>query len=358
MLHFSCKLDDYITALAWSIVPDRLHPTLAISSASGEIKLWQGTDALTTLQEITQSSIDSLSVSGDGRYLAAGGQDGRVKIWDLDTQELIQTLDNGSVWIDRLSWHPQYNLLAFGVGRRVCIWDAENQKSLIWLNFADSSVLDLDWNPQTKLLAVAGYCGVKVWDGDDWEAEPTELELLTASIAVAWSPNAKFIAYGNLDNTLAINEWGNDNPWIMQGFPGKVRTLSWSEPESVLGAPLIAASSIEGVVVWEKQAGDEGIWDAWILEGHQDTVNTIDFAPNSFLLASAADDGRLCLWRDAENLSWILDGVKEGFSALAWHPQGDFLAAGGNCGEVFVWDDRLIKLAKETGQQTKENISY
>jgi WD40 repeat protein len=347
MLHFSCKLNDYITALAWSIVPNRLHPTLAISSASGEIKLWWGTDTLTTLQEVAPSSIDSLAVSGDGRYLAAGGQDGKVKIWDLITQELMQTLDNGSVWIDRLSWHPRHNLLAFGVGRRVCIWDADARKSLIWLNFTDSSVFDLDWHPQAKLLAVAGDRGVKVWDGDNWNAEPTKLELLTASIAVAWSPNAKFIAYGNLDNTLAISEWGNDTPWVMQGFPGKVRTLSWSEPESVLGAPLIAASSIEGIVVWEKQARDEGIWDAWVLEGHQDTVNAIAFAPNRFLLASAADDGRICLWRDAEDLVWILDDVKESFSTLAWHPQGDFLAAGGNCGEVFVWDVRKLNESRD-----------
>ncbi len=331
--HFSGQLTDYITALAWS----NTSQILAIGSASGEVTLWQGEDTLVTLQGITGNSIDSLAISPDGQYLATGGQDGKVKLWHLRDRELSQTLDNGSVWIDRLLWHPQSNLLAFGVGRYVHIWDADTQKIVAKLNFADSSPLALDWHPKDKLLAVAGYQGVKIWQGDNWEEEPTILDIPTASVAVAWSKNGRFIAYGNMDNTLVINEWGNEDPWVMQGFPGKVRTLTWSEPESVLGAPLIAASSVEGIVVWEKKIEDDDGWDAWILEGHLETVNAVAFAPNSFHLASASDDGHVCLWQGAENLVQIIDGVKEGFSTLVWHPQGQLLAAGGSCGEVLVW---------------------
>ncbi len=67
-------LSDYVTAVAW--LPSG---QLAASSAAGEVVLWTQ-EALTPLQAGTEQSIDCLAFSQDGQFLAAGGQDGRVKI--------------------------------------------------------------------------------------------------------------------------------------------------------------------------------------------------------------------------------------------------------------------------------------
>lgn len=49
-------------------------------------------------------------------------------------------------------------------------------------------------------------------------------------MAIAWSTDGKFIAEGNLDNTLTVVEWDCPaEPWVMRGFPGKVRQLAWSQ---------------------------------------------------------------------------------------------------------------------------------
>ncbi|HEY9652990.1 MAG TPA: hypothetical protein V6C95_20205, partial [Coleofasciculaceae cyanobacterium] len=66
-------------------------------------------------------------------------------------------------------------------------------------------------------------------------------------------------------------------------------------------------------------------------------VQAIAFQPGTFLLASAAADGYVCLWQDAEQVAQILDGTPAGFSHLVWHPQGQQLAAGGQNGELFIW---------------------
>ncbi|MEM8810710.1 MAG: hypothetical protein AAGF01_32270, partial [Cyanobacteria bacterium P01_G01_bin.38] len=55
------------------------------------------------------------------------------------------------------------------------------------------------------------------------------------------------------------------------------------------------------------------------------------------LLASAAQDGQVCLWQNAKSLQQTLKGVSQGFSSLAWHPQGSYLAAGGDQGELIIW---------------------
>jgi len=329
--HYSGTLSDYVTAIAWS--PD--GTTLAATSADGEVVLWQN-GSLSTLQTTDKGeSVDCVAFSLDGQFLAVGGQDGRVKIWR--ESQLIATLENSPAWVDKLAWSPKSNLLALGLGRYVQVWDAETCAIVVTLNFDSSSVLGIDWRCDGQYLATGGYQGVKVWNCQDWNDDPYILHIPSASLAIAWSPNGKFLAAGNLDQTLTVVEWNNPEPWVMRGFPGKIRQLAWSEPTTQQGAPLLASCSVDGIVVWEKQADESLDWEGRVLTNHVDVISAIAFAPKSFLLASAAGDGWICLWQEAKQVSQILTGVSSGFSCLAWHPQGEQLAAGGGNGELVVW---------------------
>ncbi|QLE56529.1 WD40 repeat domain-containing protein [Nostoc sp. TCL26-01] len=331
---YSGMLADYVTAIAWS--PQ--GQTLAATSAAGEVVLWQDGN-LTTLQTGDGQSVDCVAFSPDGKFLAVGGQDGRVKIWR--EQELIITLENTPAWVDKLAWSHAGNQLAFSLGRKVQVWDADQGEVVVTLNFADSSALGIDWRCDGKYLAIGGNKGVKIWHAQNWDEEPYILDMPTVSVAMAWSPDGKFLASGNMDRSVSVLEWDNPDPWVMRGFPGKIRQLAWSEPKTQLGAPILASSSVEGIVVWEKLADENLGWEARVLANHVGIVNAIAFAPNSFLLASAAADGWLCLWNQAKEVSQILTGVKDGFSTLAWHPQGKLIAAGGDQGELMIWSKVL-----------------
>ena len=341
-LHWQGTLSEYVTAVAWS--PD--GKTLAASSAAGEVVLWVS-DALTILQESTEQSVDCLAFSFDGQFLAAGGQDGRVKVWRLQPSslnpslkresKLITTLENAPAWVDQLSWSPTSNQLAFSLGRYVQVWDAQAQEVVGTLNFEVSSVLGISWSPSGEHLAVCGDQGVKVWNAQDWYDDPYFLSLPTVSIAIAWSPDGKYLASGNLDSTLIVWEWGFFDPWVMRGFPGKVRSLAWSEPVTPVGASVLATACVEAVVVWEMHPDKSVGWDGRVLETHDGVVQAIAFQPKTFLLASAADDGGVCLWHKAKQVAQVLQGAPDGFSCLAWHPQGHQLAAGGQNGELLIW---------------------
>ena len=154
-----------------------------------------------------------------------------------------------------------------------------------------------------------------------------------ASLSLAWSATGQYLASGNLDRTLTVVDWENPPPWLMQGFPGKVRQVVWARPVGDK-APIVAAACVEGVTVWQRQGKQ---WQSRVLKKHKGTVEAIAFHPAEQLLASAAQDGQLCLWKEAKTLQQTLRGVKEGFSAIAWHPQGRYLAAGGSQGELIVW---------------------
>lgn len=333
-LHWRGTLCDYVTAIAWS--PQ--GKILAASSAAGEVALYSSLEKqiVKLLQPDDGQSVDCLVFSRDGQFLAASGQNGQVKIWRLQSEEpeLVSTLGNNRTWIDRMAWSPTKNQLAFSSGRHVQVWNADTGEIETTLNFDTSSVQDITWHPHGESLAVAGYQEVKIWMVENWDDDPCLLPVESTSLVISWSPDGKYIASGNMDRTVMLLEWNNPSPWVIRGFPGKIRHLAWSDTPTKSGAPLLAASSVEGIVVWEKQDLE---WDGRVLARHEDVVESIQFQPKSHLLASAGVDGLICLWNQGKRLTQILDGANRGFSCLSWHPQEYQLAAGGKNGELIIW---------------------
>ncbi|MEA5597219.1 hypothetical protein [Rivularia sp. UHCC 0363] len=330
----SQTLSDYVTSVAWSPQGD----ILAATSAAGEVVFWQNDD-LVTLQSGNGESVDCVAFSCDGKFVAVGGQSGQVKIWREN--ELIATIE-AFTWVDRLAWSPKCNHLAFSSGRKVQIWDAQSRDLVTTLNFDNSSPLGIDWRNDGDYIAIAGHLGVKVWHSQNWDEEPYILDLPSTSVAMAWSADGKYLASGNMDKTIAVVETQllisdeDPSPWIMHGFPGKIRDIAWSQINSDQDTPLLASCSVDGIVLWEHNS-ESSDWEATILTNHAGIIQAIGFASDSFLLASAASDGWLCLWQDSEEVSQIITGVAEGFTCIDWHPQGNKIAAGGENGELLIW---------------------
>lgn len=228
--------------------------------------------------------------------------------------------------------------LAFSLGKSIRIWDAESKDTLVSLNFESSSVFDLAWRGDGQYLALAGYRGVRVWSTLDWQAEPEHLEIPSASVAIAWSKEGQYIASGNLDHTLTVTEWGVPYPWLMQGFPGKVRQLSWSQRTTRSRPPILAACSGDTVVAWQRHPNERIGWSHQRVQ-HQGKVNAIAFQPNWPRLASAGEDGWVCLWSADLQLLQALQGGPSGFSRLSWHPAGHQLVAGGQTGDLWLWSE-------------------
>ncbi len=335
------QLSDYVGAIAWS--PRDL--LLAAASAAGDITLFPVQGEPLELESASGSPVEALAFSPDGTFLAAGGQDGVLRLWHIPpgkdiSPTPVHTLPTQD-WIEHLAWHPQHNLLAFNLGRYVQIWDATQTEQVATLNFENSSVLCLTWHPDGQQLIAGGYQGARIWNHRDWQDDPYIAELANVSVTLAWSADGQYLASGNMDRTITVLEWLPDGPsaypWVMQGFPGKIRHLAWSTPKKPGDAPLLASASVEGIVVWSRSRDPQVGWDGHLLEGHLSWVHGLAFQPQTQLLTSVAEDGLVGLWPDAQRLGAVLQGAPAGFSSLAWHPQGHYLAAGGQQGELCLW---------------------
>jgi WD40 repeat protein len=92
ILELSAKetLLDYVTAIAWSPKGN----VLAAASGSGEVRLLRNFVSL-SLSQPTGQSVDALAFSRDGKWLATGGQEGVITLWQMDgnVPEIADTLE-------------------------------------------------------------------------------------------------------------------------------------------------------------------------------------------------------------------------------------------------------------------------
>jgi WD40 repeat protein len=329
------QLDDLVTAVACA-------PTnrgWAASSAAGEVVWNAGVGELVSLQSATGEAIARVAFSADGRWLASGGQAGKLAIWNCDLADelppqFFTTIDIDE-WIEQLVWHPTEPYLAVSYGAQVAVWDIPTVTLKTAWKFDRSSVFDLAWHPDGEYLAAAGYKGVQIWSISAPQAPSSHIAIETTSLKLAWSADGRYLAMGNLDRTLTLTDWQQpDEQWTLQGFPGKIRQLTWLNGSA---NPSLAVASGETIVLWELSV-DAIAWHGLPLEGHQDVVTTTIAHPSVPILVSGGADGYACLWTESGSIEQILTlPILSGFTVIDWHPQALYLATGTRAGAIGIW---------------------
>ncbi|MGY6530082.1 MAG: WD40 repeat domain-containing protein [Cyanobacterium sp.] len=339
------RLEEYITALSWSI-----NGNLAIASAEGEVILKRDdNDELETLlnaMDTNHQPANCMGFSPQGDLLAVGTLDGKLRIWQINTQVSLQeTFEFPKQWIEHLQWHPHQPILAFSFGHYVQVWDAQHRQIITTLPFADSSVLDLQWHPRGEYLAIAGNGGINIWTASDWDDDPFFAEMEGACNKVSWSGDGNYLAGNCFDNSVWLWCWENLETWHLSGFGGKIRNLSWSTPKADF-APLLAISCFNGVILWKKAEDDNDGWVSLPLQAHHGIVENVAFHPQDFSFVSADDEGVLFFWNEKRRVEQRFIEENDGFSAIAWHPDGTKLVAGSKNGQIFIWQQMEEKKGK------------
>jgi len=244
---------------AWALAfsPDGL--TYAGADPSGLVWL-EDADSKKTLAEFKwfNAAAAALAFSPDGKVLAAGGEEGRIKVWNLSTGREMPAPHlpaEPGLMITQLRFTPDGKSIIVATGSRndndkpgeVSLWDAATALPRGVIRGFPGKVASLAVAPDGRTIAAGSSRGIR------------HLDVASASVV----------------GSLMYDDW-------------QVERLEFC-PD---GRYLASGHSRGDVVIWELGTQHERA----ILKGHRSTVSSLAFAPNGRTLATGSWDSTVKCW--------------------------------------------------------------
>lgn len=160
-------------------------------------------------------------------------------------------------------------------------------------------------------------------------------------MCAAFHPSEDLIVSASLDQTVRV--------WDTTGL----RKKQLGEPSGPMAAMDGGRQSVAASTAMNVQAelfGTNDVVVKYVLEGHDRGVNWAAFHPTLPLLASAADDRQVKLWRMSETKAWEVDtlrGHANNVSCCLFHPKQELVVSNSEDRSIRVWD-----VSKRVGVQT------
>jgi dipeptidyl aminopeptidase/acylaminoacyl peptidase len=157
------------------------------------------------------SSVLSIAFSPEKGKLAAGYDDGIVRIWDLNTGQETATLVGHFSSIMSVSFSPDGSKLGTGSWDKTAkIWDLSTKKDITTFIGHTSHVWSIAFSPDGKKISTgsADFTS-KIWDINSGKEEFSLIGHKSSVVSVAFSPDGQNLATGSWDNTAKV--WNVEN---------------------------------------------------------------------------------------------------------------------------------------------------
>jgi WD40 repeat protein len=279
--------------------------------------------------EVSRIAVHSggiLCAATDGTRIVMGGDDGKLVSLSAKGEVALVATDPKRRWIDNVALHPD-GAVAWSAGKTAYIRSGKvEEKSLD----VPSTVGGLAFAPKGLRLAVAHYNGVTLWF-PNMAAKPEFLEWAGSHLGVVFSPDNKFLV--TTMHEPALHGWrlADNRHMRMTGYPGRVRSMSWSA-----GGKSLATSGADTVIMWPFASKDGPMGkEPAMLAPLQARVSMVACHPKQDILAAGYSDGTILMVRlnDGAEILVRRNGTAP-VSALAWNAKGTLLAFAAEDGDA------------------------
>ena len=327
------------------------HPggqQIAAAGRDGIVKIWDlpTRKVVQSLRGHTNFVFSVAFRPPDGRYLASAGADRTIRLWDSITgQEVFRRPGpagefNGMSCAVAFSPDGRHLIADRGDGT-VAIWDADNGTEVRSLKEKhELAAMCVAQSPNGELLATGSGGGVlRIWDARTGELLHTAREHSHRISALSFGHNGRSLATASFDRTLKV--WDPTTGKVLQSWSGHIGLipgLAFSPDGRRLAS---CGGEDKAVKLWDPLTGREIL----NLRGHTATCHCVAFSPDGRQLASASGDGTIRIWdatplKPDEAMEFLTCKHDDEVWSVQFSPDGRVLASGSWDNTVRLWDAR------------------
>jgi WD40 repeat protein len=292
----------------------------------------------------------AVAYSLDGKYLASGGRDRTVKVWDAFNGRPILTFTAHIGAVTGLAFGPQGRLATASRDGTVKVWRVNAPRKTLILRGHAGAVNCVAFSPQGKRLSSGGADGkIILWDpltgrqGRHWKPHVGEVT------ALAFSPDGQRLASaGNVEHFVTIWDTATGREVIrLKGHDSGITCVAYDTE----GKRLVTGSADGTARIWNAHSGEElqmlSIVSRAFNRPQPGMVLSVAFRPDGNQLAIASRDWDFDKqkWADGEVWLWDAGRVRRRLwlpigqhwpRSVAFSPNGKNLALGGDFRELLA----------------------
>lgn len=277
--------DDTVRAMEWNADGS----LLAISRQNGSVEIIDGAtlNLLHTLQADTAGPTAALAWHPDimTPYIASGGYDGVIRVWDVTNGNLVYDLtgfSSGDLVVD-ISWNSDgTQITGFSVGGGVITWDTTTRSVVYSEVFPNISGMNAgQWNIDDTAFAISRGAYISILDGSNQNRGSQLNELMDHTAIVVdldWSPSLsspRLLVSAGLDNTVRLwNTVSGENLYTLVDHDAFVIEVKFN-PD---GSKIASLDEVGTLIIWETATGN-------LLQNYSNqAILTFDWQTNDTLL--------------------------------------------------------------------------
>jgi eukaryotic-like serine/threonine-protein kinase len=285
------------------------------------------------------SYVYPVAFSPDGRWIASGGWDNWVVLWDAATGEPCGKLPHPG-FVHDLAYGPDGTWLAAVnlADSRLRIWDVATARVRKEIELPPARLRFVTVRPDGRRLTVTAtpLAGL-AFRLHVCDVASGERLFSMDGVGLDYSPDGRWLAVADADdNSIVLLDADTHEPTMrFRGHEKQVASATFSRD----GRRLASCGQDRTVRVW--QIGGDA---CQVMRGHTDDVFAVAFHPDGTRLASAGRDRAIWLWDLSRGEEVArLQGHTDYVWSLAFSPDGATLASGSGDFTVRLWDTAPLK---------------